>query len=343
MKRGTVVHETLEKEVHDFVPIQVKTKEDKFGLKIWNIIQGLRCLRLTGMTREVEVWGIIDGELVNGIIDELSYSLPEADLEKISEVAREEKKTGNGTTVSLSVQPSNALFGDTGMLDHWLGSLEPGKTVYITDVKTRGVKSIPSGATLRPTYMQLMLYRKLLAALASNSVDADFVFARYNLDPLEPFSPVFISEVNRTGFDLPQSDSDGESPSVGDTHSTSMGELDVHNNLSALWSLMISEFSRAIPFASISNVLRAEFRWTRTGDIIGSHMFLYDDSVLTEYISSGMSWWKGKRTAQGVEVEEAFKCRSCDFADTCTWRIGKVEEATLKHRMRAAGRAKSSV
>lgn len=343
MKRGTVVHETLEKQVHDYVPIQVKTKEDKVGLKIWNVIQGLRCLRLTGMTRELEVWGIIDGELVNGIIDELSYTLPDADLDKVPHDPGQNKKAENNTRVSSSTRPANALVGDSAMLDHWLGGLEPDKTVYITDVKTRGVKSIPSGATLRPTYMQLMLYRKLLVALASNLVDADFVFARYSLDPLEPFSAVFVSEVNGTGFDLHQTDSDDDNFPVGNSQSTSKGELDVHNNLSALWSLMITEFSRAIPFASISKALRAEFRWTRTGDIIGSHMFLYDDVMIDEYVSSEMSWWKGKRAVRGVEVEEAFKCRTCDFAETCSWRIGKVEEATLKHRLRAAGRAKSSV
>ena len=46
-----------------------------------------------------------------------------------------------------------------------------------------------------------------------------------------------------------------------------------------------------------------------------------------------MQWWRGDRPAQGVEIEEAFKCRSCDFADDCEWRLKKVDEAKEKLRL----------
>ena len=55
---------------------------DIFGLKLWDVIQGLRTLRDTGLTREMEVWGVVDGHLVSGIIDSLSYSCPNAEFEE---------------------------------------------------------------------------------------------------------------------------------------------------------------------------------------------------------------------------------------------------------------------
>lgn len=81
MKKGSTIHKTLEDEVHTTVPVEITTKEDAMALRIWNIIQGLRSLREFGMTRELEIWGLVDGELVNGVIDQLSYECPDPELE----------------------------------------------------------------------------------------------------------------------------------------------------------------------------------------------------------------------------------------------------------------------
>jgi exonuclease V len=218
----------------------------------------------------------------------------------------------------------------------WIGVAEPKRMVYIADVKTRGHKSVPAAASLKPTWMQLMLYRKLLEALATNTVDADTIFARYDLRPLEPFTETFITEIGR--IDSASDDSmDDENPFAV----LQASELESHGNLSALWSLMISEFTQTID--ALSDVLRAEFRYSKTGELIGSEVFAYDADVIEMYIASEMSWWKGEREAVGVEIEEAFKCRMCDFAEECGWRKNKIEEATEKHRLRVAARAKSKV
>ncbi len=78
MKQGTVVHKSLEDQVHKTVPITIQSKEDAWGLRIWNTIQGLRTLRDRGMTRELEIWGVVDGQVISGVIDELSYLAPTA-------------------------------------------------------------------------------------------------------------------------------------------------------------------------------------------------------------------------------------------------------------------------
>ena len=86
---------------------------------------------------------------------------------------------------------------------------------------------------------------------------------------------------------------------------------------------------------SIGNVLKAEYRDQVDGSILGMKTFLYDKSVIQDYVDSELRWWRGEREAQGVVVEEAYKCRACEFADGCEWRAAKIEEATEAHRTRS--------
>jgi exonuclease V len=339
MKQGSKVHRVLEEQVHRIVPVQTKTKEDRFGLKIWNTIQGLRTLRETGLTRELEVWGVIDGQVVNGIIDEISYACPDAAYEEELEKKAEKKAEKSGGTLPLGQLKIEQSFNSNS--NSWFESRAPERKAYIADVKTRGVKHVPNGASLRPTYMQLMLYRKLLEALAFNMVDAETIFARYSLNPLEPFSEIFTLEISGLTGDGEASDNEMPIDSDSPFSILQVTEIQQHNSLLSLWSLMISEFSETID--AFSDILRAEFRYSKTGEIIGSTMTAYDSVVVEDYIATEMQWWKGERDAKGVEIEEAFKCRTCDFTEQCSWRKVKVEEAIEKSRLRAKDRGKSAV
>lgn len=324
MKTGSKIHQKLEDEVHTTVPVQVETKEDKFALRIWNAISGLRCLRETGLTRELEVWGVLEGQVVNGVIDELSYECPDPAFEAQVEKSRAEKSGGTVPLPpgQLSISQAFANASQPNSLEEPTQDLPPDHQIYIADVKTRSAQSLPAGASLRPTWMQLMLYRKLLYSLSLNTVDAETIFARYDLRPLEPFTPTFLESISDIG------------PSISATS---------FPNLLALWSLLITEIQTTLPPFSLSPILRAEFRYAKTGEVIGSEMTVYEDEVIDGYVSEEMAWWKGKREAKGVEVEEAFKCRICEFADHCTWRMRKVEEATEKSRLRRGAKRKSEV
>jgi exonuclease V len=172
-------------------------------------------------------------------------------------------------------------------------------------------------------------------------VDAETIFARYNLKPLEPFSEIFMLEIDGLSGDGEGPDNDMFIDPKNPFSILQDTEVQQHNSLLALWSLMISEFSETID--TFSDILRAEFRYSKTGEMIGSTMVTYDPVVIEDYVATEMKWWKGEREAEGVEIEEAFKCRSCDFAEECSWRKGKVEEAMEKSRLRAKARGKSDV
>ncbi|CAE6999461.1 hypothetical protein PTNB73_03856 [Pyrenophora teres f. teres] len=319
MHTGSKIHQTLEDQVHTTVQVQVETKEDRFGLRIWNAISGLRCLRETGLTRELEVWGVIEGQVVNGVIDELSYECPDAEFEEQLEKSKAEKSGGIVPLPPGQIGISEAFAKASKAQDT---TMESDHQVYIADVKTRGANSLPKGAALRPTWMQLMIYRKLLESLSLNTIDAETVLLRYDLRPLEPFTHVFLQEISDMG---------------------SHDEASKYPNLLSLWSLLISEMQAVLPPTNLSHILRAEYRYAKTGDIIGSELTAYDSEIIEKYLSEEMDWWKGRREAKGVEIEEAYKCQICDFAENCSWRKTKVEEAIEKSRLRRQARETSAV
>jgi exonuclease V len=324
MRNGSKIHQKLEDEVHTTVPVQVQTKEDRFALRMWNAISGLRCLRETGLTRELEVWGVLEGQVVNGVIDELSYECPDPVFEEQLERARAERNGGvvplppGQMSITEAFAKNTAQGGESALTDDSVLD----RQIYIADVKTRSVRSKPAGASLRPTWMQLMLYRKLLESLSLNTVDAETVFARYDVKPLDPLTSTFLEEIGGIG-------SDNEAPN--------------YPNLLSIWALLVTETQATLPPTSLSPILRAEFRYAKTGDIIGSELTVYEDAIIDTYILEEMAWWKGTREPKGVEMEEAFKCRICDFSENCSWRKTKVEEATEKSRLRRTAREKSAI
>lgn len=338
MKRGTVVHEKLEAEIYTTVKVYPETKEDAWGLRIWNVIQGLKTLQEIGHTRELHVWGIIDGELVNGIIDEISFTCPDTELEAEIDQNDQDNK-GKVELPSDQMTISDFFKASDGQS---LASATRVKRraestkAYICDVKTRSVASLPKGGAFRPTKMQLMLYHRLLANLATNKVDFSIILERFGLDGDVPLSDAFVAQIgNLNDGSLFSSSSESSDPASQD----SMSILLEHNSLNALWALMITYFQRILPEgkASIGNVLKAEYRSRQTGEIVGVTTFPMEEQLLSVYIEREMQWWKGEREAVGVVIEEAYKCQSCEYADICEWRLARVEEATKTSR----GRKKS--
>ena len=335
MKQGSFVHQQLEDQVHTTVKVDVETKEDAWGLRIWNVIQGLRTLRDTGLTRELEIWGTVDGLVVNGVIDELSYICPDVELDNAihATAAKNEPAPDQMTISEFFGSKGGATISDAAKIKR----REKSKKIYLADVKTRGGRTLPSGAAFKPTKMQLMLYHRLISELAANTVEFDTLAARYNLDSGRMFSDVFIAQVGSLNDEMFYDAQSQPNPSQDEDpwSQDSMTTLLAHNNLSALWSLMISEFQRTMPDEeSLGKVLKAEYRSRDTGEIVGNKTLAMDENELNDYVKHEMEWWRGKREPEGVNVEEAYKCRSCDFAESCEWRLKKVEEAQEKARMK---------
>lgn len=363
------MHKALEDQVHKTVVINVQTKEEAWGLRLWDIIQGLQTLRETGMTREMEVWSIIHGQVVNGVIDELSYNCPDRELEETSRLARSTndslptgqltlesflkqqsaKEPANGSIVSkfFKINRSDEAEPESkNKAEKLHSSPKKNSRIYLTDVKTRAgsVKSMPQGASFRPTLIQLMLYHRSLSDMATGKIDPQTLFNRHGLKPNLLFGDSFISQIaainTETFYDAPSPsyDSTSEIPlsSSLTVPQDTIKLLLAHNSLHSLWTLMMHEFSLTIPdgATNIGDVLKVEYRGQSDGAILGTKTFLYEESVLSAYLEDGLRWWRGERDVRGVCVEEAYKCGFCEFADDCEWRKTKVEDAIRVHRER---------
>ncbi|KAB8237338.1 exonuclease V [Aspergillus alliaceus] len=219
MKQGSTIHKTLEDEICTTVSVEITTKEDALALRIWNIIQGLRMLREFGVTRELEVWGLVDGELVNGVIDQLSYECPDPDLEATAASYYADVEASRAVLSEYQMSLSDYLLSpsqggkrlsDISWHDEPQDSLDDSITgrqsseafnlprIYMTDVKTRASDSVPTvkSSSFRPTLLQLQIYYHMLNRLAtSDDVSIELLASRYNLDPTRTFTETFIAEV----------------------------------------------------------------------------------------------------------------------------------------------------
>lgn len=372
MRQGTKVHKKLEDEVHTTVSVSIATKEDRWGLRIWNIVQGLRTLRETGRTRELEVWGVVDGEVVNGVIDELSYECPDPSFaghqaqrpvkastvkdkssDNQSSIAKylSSPAGGNGKSFSqlgAGIESSMNRPSTPQRISKMQGFELDEKRIYITDIKTRSVRTLPSALAARPTEIQLQLYHSLLTSLAQGKVPLLTFAERYGFDPTIPFSDSFITQVgslNEQFFDAVSSQSQDEDAGNGasDFPASSQDSIDIllrHNTIERLWDFMIdhlqetflvnpppSSRSSSSPTSDVTDiptrlspVLTATYVHRSTQTHLGNKTFLHSPSALTAYLSDRMAWWRGERKARGIDIQEVnAKCTRCEFLGECEW------------------------
>ncbi|KAL1902490.1 hypothetical protein Sste5346_001471 [Sporothrix stenoceras] len=378
MKAGSKVHQKLEDEVHTTVPITVKSPQDFLGVKIWNMVHGLRTLRETGLTRELDIWGLVDGgggpiqskfglldrqlEVVNGVIDALSYENPDPAAQPQPKETKASPKKGSPRKKSGSKAAAATSFSTEATLsmsqitDYFPSSPldpfsqqeqanttpvikeEPGQTpspprkIYITDVKTRESARLPSGAAARPAKIQLFLYHRFLRDLASGNFRFDVVFERYKVDEYARFSEDFLLEMHIDPLFIEL------------TH-------DYHNNL--YWFVFLLRHEIALTFPqgadTVGDVVAVEYRQRPRGDVIGgrcigTNVIPVDEDVLNRYLANYLAWWRGARAPVGVDIEEAsLKCGYCEFVDDCDWRQKMDEERMKKARAKmAAARGQAS-
>ena len=272
-------------------------------------------------------------------------------------------KAENGQSMSAALSgtsgPSKAVQKDN-------------KQIYITDVKTRTSPTLPTGSSTRPTILQLHLYHHMLENLAQGNFSLIRLAERYNLDSNATFSDSFIAQVgnlNQEVFEAASSQGLEDVPSSQD----SIEILLQHNNLSSLWDFMISQFRLTFLLASsgpdgsiptstpqsvsdlpapasqptrLSPVLTAEYLASNynhspgtSKKFLGRKSFVFNAEFLKNYLEDNLAWWRGERQAKGVELQEAWKCRSCDFRDDCEWLHERDRDALEKVMQRKALRA----
>ncbi|KAF8253875.1 hypothetical protein K440DRAFT_592543 [Wilcoxina mikolae CBS 423.85] len=280
MERGTKVHKILEMQVHKTVPVDVATREDRWGLKLFNMYQGMQSLKDQGVTRELPVFGFLGGIFVQGVIDEISYVHPQL---RVVDDKPAPKKTGK-PKATLVPPPENAID-----LEAFSVPKHGKRIAYLSDTKTRQARTIPSASQVRATALQLMLYYRLLSRLYSGDVEFGKLLELFSLDGSANFSDAFIAGIATVDQDV------------------SVDELLEHNSLWGMWSLLHKQVEGAID--GIGREMGVSYRHQADGSLIGFRTLEYDEAALNSHLEEVMKWWKGERSTIGVDIEETWKCK----------------------------------
>ncbi|CAH1768184.1 22976_t:CDS:2 [Entrophospora sp. SA101] len=162
----------------------------------------------------------------------------------------------------------------------------------ISDTKTKSRIIKPSKSTiLMSTKVQLMLYKKLFDELIKNQMDFKKMFEHLNLNPDRPFSSDLQELLS--SFDFKQ-------------YFEKFKERKLEYSLSLLAEL-INEYVKSI--GTSSNLLEVNYRYQGDGKDLGSVLFEFEEENLEKKLKRGILYWKGIVKPQGVEIEEAWKCR----------------------------------
>ena len=80
------------------------------------------------------------------------------------------------------------------------------------------------------------------------------------------------------------------------------------------------------PQVTLSDKLLIEYSCQEQDAVFAKIDVSYDETWMLAIVEKCQQYWLGQRIAEGVDIEEAWKCSMCDFADDCAWRIAKVRE-----------------
>ncbi|KIJ66183.1 hypothetical protein HYDPIDRAFT_128779 [Hydnomerulius pinastri MD-312] len=232
LKRGKVVHKALEEELRpEKVIVQVFSDEERFGLRLVQLIEGFNELRINGLTRELPVFTITHGQVVLGVIDEVTRSpLSPENQGQYSAAKRSptpppgspaKKKQrrfaspsqqqittffpGSPGKAESSSSDANEVSEDSAMViqSDAVDRPQPGSSssrdayeLRIIDYKTRKAHYIPPDEETLSSRLQLMLYHRMLSSvLAPEAFDFDHFWRRMNLKPTKPFSDQFLKDI----------------------------------------------------------------------------------------------------------------------------------------------------
>lgn len=310
MKLGSTLHQKLESELFEYDDVKTVTRADWFAVKLWNSVQALQAFASVGKTRELTVFGVIGGQVVTGIVDELTTEPPNPDLELA---------TPEVTDAELGNEDNRP------------------KQIYILETKSRSAPGLPHFKTIDMAFFQLQAYHTLLRDMAFGPDIARAVMDRYGVDPDEALTEELASVLTLTpGRPSPESNPDDRQPPESNPDDRASPESDPDDTPTtplAIWRAMIDEIKQILPNpTTLSPILTVEYRDVQTNEPIGRRHAIHDESVLQHFAIDKLGMWTGARQAKGVEIEEAYKCQRCKYADICMWRIERAAALAPKRR-----------
>ncbi|XP_022093270.1 exonuclease V-like isoform X2 [Acanthaster planci] len=164
----------------------------------------------------------------------------------------------------------------------------------LVEFKTRGDISRPIRRQQMQAYkMQMMMYKKMLEDLGRGHVDGQAVLHGLKMDPHQILNDELLKYVRQLG--------DASRTSV------TLGEL-------------MSEVMQQFEFLPYVDVLTLEFSSRDDSATITTETVDFDADWLQQRLDHCHAFWAEERDAEGVDIEDTWKCGICAFYDRCEWR-----------------------
>ncbi len=212
----------------------------------------------------------------------------------------------NGETIAREIDVFGMLFDQEvyicGVIDEirWNADLNE---ITLLEFKTRKTPTMPYRRQFESNKMQVMLYKALFDHMVSGNFDKSAFAKHLQLNLNAELHP---SLCQRIAFLLP-----------GVTVHTLDGLLDV----------MMEKTQR---FPRVAK-MEMEYQYQMDKQIIGKVSVNYEEAWLRNTFLSYASLWLGQRRAQGVDVEDAWKCSQCDFAPVCECHKRQQADSSALH------------
>ncbi|KAM9110839.1 exonuclease V isoform 1-T3 [Megaptera novaeangliae] len=162
----------------------------------------------------------------------------------------------------------------------------------LAELKTRRRPVLPPDAQKKKDCFQVSLYKYIFDAMVQGKVTTASLIHHTKLHPEKPLGPSVLRHARQGGFSV---------KSLGD-----LMEL-------VFLSLTLSDLP-------VIDILKIEYIHQETATVLGTEIVAFEETEVRNKVQHYMAYWVGHREPQGVDVEEAWKCRTCNYADICEWR-----------------------
>ncbi|XP_077006236.1 exonuclease V [Tamandua tetradactyla] len=162
----------------------------------------------------------------------------------------------------------------------------------LVELKTRKRPLLPLEAQKKKDCFQVSLYKYIFDAMVQGKVTPASLIHHVKLCPEKPLEPSVLRYAQQGGFSV---------KSLGD-----LMEL-------VFLSLTLSDLP-------VIDILKIEYIYQETASVLGTEFVAFEEKELRSKVQHYIAYWMGHREPQGVDVEEAWKCHTCSYADICEWR-----------------------
>ncbi|XP_058601151.1 exonuclease V isoform X3 [Onychostoma macrolepis] len=163
--------------------------------------------------------------------------------------------------------------------------------LVLNELKTRKQNSLPSFAQDKVNCLQVGLYKLLFDGLVRGEVKKDHVLNHLKLHS---------GQVLGAGVQA---------------HAKSIGVL-VTTFEELVDALLITVSCSDLP---CTDLLQIEYYHQGSSGPIGTRVAPFDEAQLRAELQGHLAYWRGQREPKGVDIEEAWKCKSCLYVQTCDW------------------------